>query len=145
MKNLPYPIEITEMPDGKDTTPFNVESKPLTHSSLTLGYRIALEDKVITYCPDTGYCDNAVKLSRKADLLIAECTYKSGQQSSEWPHLNPEEAAKLAVKASAKSLALVHFDAYIYQTLEDRRIAEKQAQGIFNNTFAAMDDMQIEI
>jgi ribonuclease BN (tRNA processing enzyme) len=104
-----------------------------------------LRTRLITYCPDTRYYDNAVKLSRKADLLIAECTYKRGQQSSEWPHLNPEEAAKLAVKVSAKSLALVHFDAYIYQTLEDRRIAEKQAQGIFNNTFAAMDDMQIEV
>lgn len=28
--------------------------------------------KVVTFCGDTGYFDNAVKLADKADLLIAE-------------------------------------------------------------------------
>jgi hypothetical protein len=42
-------------------------------------------------------------------------------------------------------LALVHFDADIYKTLEERKEAEKHAQGIFGNTFAAMDDMEFEI
>jgi ribonuclease BN (tRNA processing enzyme) len=84
-------------------------------------------------------------LSRNADLLIAECAYKSGQQSRKWPHLNPETAARIAVESGAKKLALVHFDAYIYRTLKERAIAEKNARRIFGNSFAASDDMQVNI
>lgn len=142
---LSYHTDIIELPEETFKLPFHVESEPLLHSSLTLGFRLKLEDKIVTYCPDTGYCENAVKLARNAALLIAECAYKSGQSDDNWPHLNPEDAARLAVDAKAKRLALVHFDAHIYQTLEERKIAEEQAKKIFSNTFAAIDDMQIEV
>ena len=110
-----------------------------------MGYRIELNGKIISYCPDTGYCENAVELSKNADLLIAECAYKSGQKSIKWPHLNPEAAAKIAKKAKAKKLALVHFDAYLYKTLDERKEAEIIAQRTFKNTFAAMDNLSISI
>ena len=80
-----------------------------------------------------------------ADLLITECAYKPGQSSEGWPHLNPELAAGIAKEAGAKKLALVHFDAAIYTTIEDRMMAEKAARTIFENAFAAMDDMQVEV
>lgn len=145
LTDLPYPVEIIELPEQIEKLPFQIESEPMLHTSFTLGFRIKLEDKVVTYCPDTGYCENAVKLSRNADLLIAECAYMSGQRNDKWPHLNPEDAAKLATEANVKRLALIHFDAHIYQTFEDRKIAEEQAKKIFSNTFAAIDDMEIEI
>ncbi len=138
-------IEINEFPIEEMRLPFHVESEPLLHSSLTLGFRFELENKTITYCPDTGYCENAVKLARNADLLIAECAYKYGQRDDNWPHLNPEDAANLAIEAKVKRLALVHFDAHIYQTLEERKIAEDQARKTFSHTFAATDDMEIEV
>ncbi len=145
LNNLPYPVEIIEMPDEKNKIPFGVESEPLIHSSLTLGYRLSLENKIIAYCPDTGFCENAVKLARNSDLLITECAYKIGQRNSKWPHLNPEDAARLAVEAAAKKLALVHFDAYFYQTLEERKNAALHAKTVFSNTIAAVDDMEIEV
>ena len=92
-----------------------------------------------------SYCDEAIELSKNADLLIAECAYKTGQKNNKWPHLNPEDAARLAKEAGAKRLALTHFDASIYRTLEERKEAEKHAQGIFGNTFATMDGMEFEI
>lgn len=138
-------VEICELPEEKEGLPFYVESKPLLHSSLTLGFRFEVENKTITYCPDTGYCENAVKLARNADLLIAECAYKSGQQNDKWPHLNPETAARLAVNAKAKKMALVHFDASIYLSLDERKNAEKHAKDIFNNTVATRDNMQLEV
>ncbi|MCX5844461.1 MAG: ribonuclease Z, partial [Deltaproteobacteria bacterium] len=88
---------------------------------------------------------NAVTLSQRADLLIAECAYKNGQFSESWPHLNPETAASIAGEAGAKRLALVHFDAETYKTMADRKEAERAAQQIFKNTFVATDDMVIEI
>jgi ribonuclease BN (tRNA processing enzyme) len=142
---LSFPIELNEIPGEQKKLPFSLGSKPLLHSSLTLGFRIELNGKIISYCPDTGYCENAVELSRNADLLIAECAYKSGQQSKKWPHLNPEMAARIAKEAKAKRLALVHFDANIYKTLKERKEAEGKAKKTFKNTFAAMDDMQVEV
>jgi len=145
ISQLPFPVEIYELPKDQKKVPFHVNSKPLLHSSLTLGFRLGLNEKVISYCPDTGYCENAVELSRNADLLIAECAYKSGQESLKWPHLNPETAAKIAKEADAKRLALVHFDAHLFNTLDERKEAEKKAQEIFKNTFASSDDLIVNI
>lgn len=145
ISQLPFKIGIHELPEEQGILPFYVDSKPLLHSSLTLGFRIEIDGKVISYCPDTGYCENAVKLARNADLLITECAYKSGQSIAKWPHLNPEDAARIAKEAKAKRLALTHFDASIYQTIEERKEAEKQGQKVFENTFAAMDGMWIKI
>jgi len=146
LKELPYNVEVHELPKEQGLLPFSVDTKPLLHSSLTLGYRLELDGKIIAYCPDTGYCDGAIELSKNADLLIAECAYKTGQRNNnKWPHLNPETAARIAKESKVKMLALIHFDANIYKTLEERKEAEKHAQGIFGNTFAAMDDMEFEI
>ena len=79
--------------------PFLVKALPLRHASLTLGYRFAIDGRIISYCPDTGYCENAVALSLASDLLITECAYKEGQSFEEWPHLNPETAARIAREA----------------------------------------------
>ena len=142
---LSYSVDIAELPEERKSLPFQMDFKPLLHSSLTLGYRFRLDGKVITYCPDTGYCENAVKLAEDADLLITECAYKSGQQNEEWPHLNPETAARLALEAKAKRLALVHFDADIYRSIDERSDAESNAGSIFDNTIAASDGMQLEV
>lgn len=145
LNRLGYKTEIYDLPEERYKIPFQVEFLPLLHSSLTLGYRFELENKMIAYCPDTGYCENAVRLAKDADLLIAECAYKPGQSSEGWPHLNPETAAQIAQEADAKKLALVHFDASFYQSLEERKLAEEAAKKIFGNTFSAIDDMHIEI
>ena len=102
--DLRFKSEIHELPDELSEIPFKIKTLPLLHSSLTLGYRIEVEDKVITYCPDTGYCENAVKLAENADLLMAECSHKPGEYNEKWPHLNPETAGKIAKEAVAKKL-----------------------------------------
>lgn len=145
LSRLPFKVEVHELSEGTHNLPFSVECRFLHHSSPCMGYRFELEEKIIAYCPDTGICENAIKLARNADLLIAECSFKSGQSNPEWPHLNPEEAAQIAKHANVKKLALIHFDANIYQTLQQREIAQENAMEIFNNTIAAKDEMYIEI
>ncbi|MBI4855243.1 MAG: MBL fold metallo-hydrolase [Acetobacterium woodii] len=144
-KDLSYHTEVLELSGVRSEVPFPVEVKPLLHSTTTLGFRFELENKIITYCPDTGNCENAVTLARGADLLIAECAYKSGQYYDKWPHLNPGEAAKIAKEAKVKKLVLTHFDASLYKTLGERKEAEEQAKKIFSDTIAATDDMQVEV
>jgi ribonuclease BN (tRNA processing enzyme) len=144
LAQLPFAVRICELPAEHTDIPFSVVAKPLFHVSHTLGYRIEIDGKIISYCPDTGYCENAVELSRSADLMIAECAYKRGQSCESWPHLNPETAAGIARDAGAGKLALVHFDADIYQSLEERKEAETAAREIFQNTVAAQDGTEIE-
>jgi ribonuclease BN (tRNA processing enzyme) len=142
---LNYRIGIHEIPQEQVITPFKSESLPLKHSSECLGYRFESEHKIISYCTDTGYCDNAVELARNADLLITECALKNGQSDENWGHLNPRDAARIAHEGNAKMLALVHFDANEYSNLESRKHAEKEARELFDRAFAATDDMEIEI
>ncbi len=59
--------------------------------------------------------------------------------------MNLQEVAKIAKEAGVKKLLLIHFDANIYQTLQERKQAQEKARGIFNNTFAVFDNKEIEI
>jgi len=145
LSELSYETTVLELPEEEDRLRIEVEARPLLHPDLTIGFRMRLDGKVITYCPDTGYCENAVYLSRNADLVIAECAYRSGESSETWPHLNPETAAAIALEAGAKRLVLTHFDASLYTTPAVRKESEKAARGIFRNTVAAMDDMEIDV
>jgi ribonuclease BN (tRNA processing enzyme) len=145
LADLPYPTRIMEIPEEAASLPFSLEALPLRHSSFTLGYRFAIDGCIVAYCPDTGYCENAVTLGRSADLLITECAFKQGQSSENWPHLNPETAARIACEAGAKRLVLTHFDAGIYQSLPERKESEAVAAGIFPATIAGMDGLELTL
>ena len=142
--NLSYPVEIEELEGLYKNQSFAVQTAKMQHSVPTIGFRISIENKIIAYCPDTGYCDNSVTLAKEADLLIAECAFRPGEESEHWPHLNPETAARIALQAQAKQLALIHFDAYRYPTMESRQKAQETAQAIFPNTVATTDEQCIE-
>jgi ribonuclease BN (tRNA processing enzyme) len=140
---LPYSVDILELSEGTHNIPFLIECKFLLHSSPCMGYRFKLDDKIVAYCVDTGFCKNAVELAYNADLLIAECSFKSGQANVEWPHLNPENASLIAKDANSKELALNHFDANIYTTLKDRKEAEEKARETFKNSFVTEDNKEM--
>lgn len=151
--NVPYSMPISRLNmrirlheiDRKIRLPSGVEYKPLKHSSTCFGYRISSEGKIAAYCADTGACRNLAFLAKGADLFITECSYKSGQDNKDWPHLNPESAAKAAVEAGAKKMALIHFDAGLYLNLKDREEAGKASRKIFKNTLISYDNMKIDL
>ncbi|MFX1588278.1 MAG: MBL fold metallo-hydrolase [Promethearchaeota archaeon] len=142
---LPLNIQIHDLDEGKHNIRFPVTCKLLVHSDPCLGYRLEIEDKIITYCTDTGLCPNLYKLARNADIFITECSYKPGQEEWGWPHLKPEEAAEVAVKSKVKRLILTHFDASIYKTIRDRKKAEEEAKALFPEVIAAFDGLELTI
>lgn len=129
--NLRYRVEVLEVPEDAARLPFLEDARFLVHASSCLGYRFRIDGKVIAYCTDTGVCDNMIELSRDADLLISECAFRFGQSNSEWPHMNPDDAVRVARTAGAKRLALTHFDAYLYPSLEDRKEIEERLEVAF--------------
>jgi len=143
IKQLKTKIRLNEL--NRRAPSINVKFRKLVHPTVCYGFRFILEDKIISYCSDTGVCDNLFLLAKDADLLITECSHKSGYEDKNWPHLNPESAAYVAKESRAKKLVLVHFDASLYLTMNDRNDAEIQAKKIFKNTFVAVDNTEIEI
>ena len=142
---LPLKIEMRYLREGEYRQPFPFACKLLVHADPCLGYRLELDDKVVAYCTDTGICKSIYDLSENADLLIAECSFESGQVEGGWPHLRPEDAGSIAKEANVGQLALTHFDASIYRRKKDRKRAEAIARSFFKNAIAAFDGLEIEI
>ncbi|MFA5793890.1 MAG: MBL fold metallo-hydrolase [Candidatus Brocadiia bacterium] len=142
---LPFKVDIFELPKDRPRLPFKISVSRLKHSDMTIGCRIETDSRVISYCPDTGYCPNAVKIAKNADILITECAFRSGQVNPEWPHLNPESAAGIAKESKVAKLYLTHFDASVYTSLKDRKLAQSHAQKVFKQSFVAVDDKIITI
>ena len=143
--NLPYQATIHDLAEGTHHLPFPVTCRYLPHASPCFGYRFELEGKTIAYCTDTGPSPAVIDLARDADLLIAESALRPGQVSEGWPHLNPEMAIAMAKSAGARRLALTHFDAWAYRTLEERlRVGEEFGES-FPGLTIATDGLVLEL
>ncbi|MCL1833766.1 MAG: MBL fold metallo-hydrolase [Leptospirales bacterium] len=145
LNELGYSVKVLELPNDKDQIPFDVKALPLLHSDPCFGYRITVDGLNIVFCTDTGYCDNAVELSLNADFLIAECSFLPKEENRDWPHLNPETAARIASESHIKKLILTHFDSTRYTDIKMRKIAEEAAMVVFPRVLAAVDLMDIEL
>ena len=108
------------------------------------GKKITLEDvgvrkpgvKVV-YTGDTEPCENVVKISKNADLLIHDATFIETKE--EMMHSGAKEAAELAKRAKVRCLILTHFSRR-YTNLKE---IENEARKIFKNSFAAKDFMKV--
>ena len=145
LKDLPYPVKILELPSEAGRLPFKAVSLPLVHADPTLGFRLNVDGKVITYITDTGPCPNATELARGADLLITECANLPGEFNPLWPHFNPETAGRLAAEAGAKRLVMTHFSAARYQTRAGRQKARAVARKAFPGAEASRDGLTIAL
>ena len=145
LAKLPYPAQVIELEEGNHSLPFTVECRPLVHPAPCYGYRVEIDGKVIAFCTDTGVCDNVVTLGRGADLLITECALRPGEESPGWPHLNPQDAIGMAKKANAKRLALVHFGAEVYTSLDERKAVQDTFETLCPGLIAATDGLSVEV
>lgn len=145
LEKLPYHTEIMEICDIVNQFPFKATFLPLTHTTFTLGVRFEIDNRVIAYCTDTSYCENAITLAKNADVLIAECSMRPNEVTDASIHLNPELAAKIAKESGAKKLLLMHFDASRYLNMESRTEAELNAKETFTYSYASWDGLEIEV
>jgi ribonuclease BN (tRNA processing enzyme) len=143
--DLPYPVRFIELPGGTNQIPFPIECRQLIHPVPCYGYRLTLGGRTVTFCTDTGICDNAILLARDSDLLITECGLRPGEKSPDWPHLSPEDAIMIAKSARAGRLALIHFAAHLYTTLGQRKDIEERYRPECPGLLSAVDDMTITI
>lgn len=141
---LPTKIRFREI-SKKSQFPFELRYERLQHSVPCYGYRFTSGGVTVTYCTDTGLCNNLKRLAEGADLLITECAMAPGDAAPNLFHITPETAARVANEAGVKKLALFHFDPGKYPTMEYRKAAENAAKAIFANTIAANDGTEINL
>lgn len=140
LNKLPFHTEIIEISENQ-RLPFKAYFLPLTHSTFTLGARFEIDRKIIAFCTDTCYCENALTLARGSDLLIAECSMRPHETTDSRIHLNPETAAKIAKESGSKKLILMHFDASRYLSMDERTQAEVNSRETFKQSFASYDGL----
>lgn len=93
----------------------------------------------VVYSGDTKPCDNVVKLSENADLLIHDGTFLEEDESK--AHADVKQAAKVAKKAKVKELILTH----ISRRYLDTKDLEVEAKKVFSNTKMAHDFMKVKL
>jgi ribonuclease Z len=91
---------------------------------------------------DTAPCDVLVEVAYRADLLVHEATFtrEEAERARETQHSTAEQAAKAALEAEVRLLALVHLS-----TRYGGREIREEARAIFPETVVPRDFDAIEI
>jgi len=97
----------------------------------------------IVYSGDTKPCENILKLSKSADLLIYEATFSDEfiEKANENMHSTPSQGAEIAKKAGVKCLILTH----ISERHDDMDAFLEGAVKVFPKAHVAEDLMALEI
>jgi len=119
--------------------------------SVTVGDRTVTLDEAsvpkegssVAFVMDTRACPGAVALARDADLLVMEATYSAADQAlaDAHGHASAADAARTALAAGARRLALTHFSQRYDSTADHVR----EAKEIFPHTVALDDLMRLPI
>jgi ribonuclease Z len=105
-----FPVKFHTLP-LKEQTPvfdcsdFSIHSSPVKHFIPNIGLRINFKksQKTLVYSCDTEPCEEVVRLSKGADILVHEATGDSPGHSS------AKQAGQIASKAGVSRLYLIHY------------------------------------
>jgi ribonuclease BN (tRNA processing enzyme) len=87
---------------------FTLESRPVSHSASSLGYRLNFpEGKSLVFSGDSDYSSSLIELAREADCFVCECSFPEGKKVE--GHLLPSLAGRIAHEARVRKLVLTHF------------------------------------
>ncbi len=130
-----YNIPFTTIPDIKNGADFTQEDgSVIPNSELTLD---SPSPRSYAYCSDTIYKEDIIPIIQGVNMLYHESTFlhEDIEKAIKTKHTTAFEAAKIALKASAKKLLLGHFSAR-YKELDPLLI---EAKSVFQNTQLAIE------
>jgi ribonuclease BN (tRNA processing enzyme) len=88
--------------------PFTVTFVKTMHPVPCYGMRIEADGKALFYTADSAYREEFVSFGQDADVLLCECNFYGGMNSSNAGHMTSLDAGKLAHKTNAGKLILTH-------------------------------------
>jgi ribonuclease Z len=108
-----FPVSFFRLPESELTTvldcpEFLIKSSPVHHMIPTIGLRFEFKDsgRVLAYSCDTEPCEEVVRLSQGANILIHEATGAS------FGHSSAKQAGEIAAKAGVTNLYLIHYTTF---------------------------------
>jgi ribonuclease BN (tRNA processing enzyme) len=102
-----------------------------------MGFRLETPYGVVAYTGDCGVCEGARILAQSADLFIADCSARVGQEyTGGYGHMGPRQCGDIALKSGVKQLWLTH---YMGIDTTEVMLAEVRAAGYFGEAKLAQD------
>lgn len=100
-----YRLPAAELTPLLDCADFNVRSSPVHHMIPTIGLRVECKRSgtMLAYSCDTEPCEQTVRLSEGANVLIHEAA------GATFGHSSAEQAGEIAAKAGVGKLYLIHY------------------------------------
>lgn len=112
-------------------TPHTVAHSQRLHC---LGYRIQYGKKVLAYSGDATYCEGLLKLCRKADVAVLDCSFPANRPGR--GHMHAEDCGRIAQEAGITRLILSHF-----YPIADRYDVTRQAERWFSGQITRGRDL----
>lgn len=132
-----FKIEIREIEDKIKFENFIVEAHNTVHTDESLAYKFTENEKKLVIAGDMDYDEEIINFSKKADILILECSYDNSYKIE--GHLIPKECGEIAQKADVKKLIITHF----YPIQKEVRLEE--TKDVFQNVLMAEDLMNVNL
>lgn len=88
--------------------PFAVEPVAVDHPVEAYGLRVTAGGAVLGYSGDTGPCAGLDAIADRADLLLAEASFRSGDDNPVSLHLTGADSGGTAARAGVRRLVLTH-------------------------------------
>jgi ribonuclease BN (tRNA processing enzyme) len=88
--------------------PFSIEAIPVAHPVEAYGLRVTAGESSIAYTGDTAPCEALDRLSAGVDLLLAEASFRDGDDNPPGIHLTGADAGALAERAGVERLVITH-------------------------------------
>jgi ribonuclease BN (tRNA processing enzyme) len=88
--------------------PFRVVPQAVAHPVPAYGLRVTANGRTLAYTGDTGRCAALEELASGADLLLAEASFRHGDDNPPALHLTGREAGELATRNGVGRLVLTH-------------------------------------
>ena len=120
-----YRLPVREMTPVLECPEFTIHASPVHHMIPNIGLRVnfSQSQKVMAYSCDTEPCDEVVRLSEGADVLIHEATGESPGHSS------AAQAVEVASRAEVNKLYLIHYPTGRFRKGDIGAEASKTYQG----------------
>ena len=97
------------------------------HPVASYGLRISVDGFTLGYSGDTGPCPGLDVVARDVDLLLAEASFRSGDDNPPDLHLTGRDCGEAAARAGARRLLLTHVPPWF-----DREHAAAEARAVYD-------------
>ncbi|CUR56500.1 putative Metal-dependent hydrolases of the beta-lactamase superfamily [metagenome] len=88
--------------------PFTVEAHPVVHPVAAFALRVTAGGRTLVYSGDTGPCPALDAAATEAHLLLAEASFRSGDDNPPDLHMTGTDCGRTAAKAGVERLVLTH-------------------------------------